>query len=168
MTTLTLFDAPCKLFAMASVWEKVRAENIVRHAGSGKYYLQAKVGGKKIRRCLHTADLRIAKIKRDTALAPLRAALPSGADAIKTIGDAVAVIETRETSKAHLKPRTVGYYGELFVRLKKSLPLSISAMKASLDVKPFRFACWAMRAIVSGGRESTMESSPSIIWRRTT
>ncbi|WP_193211423.1 tyrosine-type recombinase/integrase [Luteolibacter marinus] len=117
---------------MADVWKSVRAENIVQHS-SGTYYLQAKVGGKKIRRSLKTKDLRIAKIKRDAALAPLRAALPGSADAIKSLGDALAVVEAREVGKAHLKPRTREYYVELFRILRETLPLDRAATSFTSD-----------------------------------
>lgn len=53
-------------------WQSVQAENLVRHV-SGIYYLRARIGGKIIRRSLHTEKLRIAKIKRDTLLLELRA-----------------------------------------------------------------------------------------------
>lgn len=52
-------------------WEKVRAENLIRHK-NGTYYLRAKIAGKIIRRTLKTDQLRIAKMKRDSLLLKLR------------------------------------------------------------------------------------------------
>lgn len=111
---------------MPRVWEKVGAENLVRHR-SGNYYLQAMVGGKKIRRGLKTTDIRIAKMKRDQILTTLRSVLPGASDRIKTLGDALLIVEGTETNKPHLKPRTREYYSELFRILKETLPLARAA-----------------------------------------
>jgi integrase len=122
---------------MAGVWEKVAAENMVRHV-SGTYYLQAKVGGKKIRRSLRTKDLRIAKIKRDAEMGRLRAALPRAGDSVRTRGDALAVVEVREMGKAHLKPRSREYYADLFRILRETLPVS----RAVGSVDAVEMAAW--------------------------
>ena len=120
------------LDCMDAVWQSVAAENIVRHK-SGNYYLQAKVGGKKIRRSLKTTDLKVAKIKRDAMLTPMKAGVSGASDRIKTLGDALLVIEAKELARPNIRPRTKEYYQELFRILKATLPLSRSAIAFSAE-----------------------------------
>lgn len=68
-------------------WTKV-AENLVRHPGV-TIYLRAKIGGKKVRKSLETADLRQAKRKRDAMLDDLRHADALGGENIATLADAL-------------------------------------------------------------------------------
>lgn len=105
-----------------SVWQKVAAENLVRHRG-GTYYLNAKVGGKKIRRSLETADLRIAKIKRDNVLGPLRSVATASPGDVRTVGDALELVGKRMASNPKHRPATRDYYVELLRLLRLTLPL---------------------------------------------
>lgn len=59
-------------------WEKVRAENIVRHK-SGCSYLRAESHGKIIRLTLRTDNLRITEIKHDSSWPCFGASLRSTA-----------------------------------------------------------------------------------------
>ena len=103
-------------------------ENLVRHQ-SGTIYLRAKVAGKPVRISLKTSDLRIAKIKRDDRLASLRkgAKKEVGASKVKSLNDAVALLEKQTVSQPHLKKRTADYYKEICKILRETLPLDLPA-----------------------------------------
>lgn len=103
-----------------SDWQQV-GENLVRHRG-GTIYLRAKVAGKIKRISLQTTDLRIAKIKRDATLAGLRKGsnIRKG-EAIRTIGDALRLLEIRETERPDIRPATASYYKEIFGIMRQTL-----------------------------------------------
>lgn len=117
---------------MAKGWEKVAAENLIRNV-SGTYYLNAKVAGKKIRVSLQTKVLKVAKTKRDAKLALLRAATPKAAGAIATVGDALALVESREVNRPNLKPRSVEYYRDVFRVLRETLPVDRAGQSITKD-----------------------------------
>lgn len=117
---------------MAKGWEKVAAENLIRNV-SGTYYLNAKVSGKKIRVSLQTKVLKVAKTKRDAKLSLLRATTAKLAGAIRTVGDALALVESRETSRPNLKPRSVEYYEAVFKLLRETLPVSRAGQAVTKD-----------------------------------
>lgn len=104
------------------VWSKTSAENIVRHRG-GTYYLSAKVAGRKIRRSLETSELRIAKLKRDTMLGPMRSAATVRPSAVSTVGDALELVANRIASNPKHREATRVYYVEIFRLLRLTLPL---------------------------------------------
>jgi hypothetical protein len=107
-------------------WVKV-GENLVRHP-AGKIYLQAKVGGKVIRKSLMTTDLRLAKLKRDDELAKMRKdAEKSPDEAVPTLGDCLGTLNARTLTQPHLSESTVRYYKEVFATLAKTLPVTIHA-----------------------------------------
>ncbi len=108
-----------------SDWTQV-GENLVRHRG-GKIYLRAKVKGKVIRVSLGTSDLRIAKIKRDDRLSGMRTAALSkvASPAVRTLGDAVAVIAGRILNQPQLEPPTVKYYKQMIAILNETLPVTV-------------------------------------------
>ena len=107
-----------------SDWKHV-GENLVQHTG-GTIYLRAKVGGKVIRQSLRTADLRIAKIKRDAELDRLRVAATAEPTGVSTIGDALELVAKRVVNKPGLKPGTRKYYGDVFANLRSTLPLKLA------------------------------------------
>ena len=130
---------------MTSTWQKVAAENLIRNV-SGTYYLNAKVGGKKIRRSLDTDRLAVAKLRRDDQLSKLRAMAPRAASSIKTLGDALNVVEARETTKPHLKPRSVQYYREVFASIRKSIDTRRAITAISADDMALWWAGYGMSA----------------------
>jgi len=110
-------------------WVRV-GENLVRHR-AGTIYLRAKVPGKKgpLRISLETGDLRIAKIARDARLEVLRAAatgaLESGRAAVRTLGEALAVVESRMVGQSHQKASSSKYNGEICGVLRETLPVDL-------------------------------------------
>jgi integrase len=104
---------------------KTNSENLVKHIGSGVYYVAAKVGGKKIRKSLETSNLRAAKMKRDDLLTSLRAGMVSSGS--KTLGDALALTLRRYESDASTKESTRDYYRAACAGLKKVLPVTLRA-----------------------------------------
>ena len=108
-----------------SDWKQV-GENLVRHRG-GTIYLRAKVHGKVIRVSLGTEDLRIAKIARDDRLAAMRgaAAMADQNPAVRTVGDAVAVVASRLLDQPALKKPTLDYYRAMIRILNETLPVTI-------------------------------------------
>jgi integrase len=108
-----------------SDWKQV-GENLVRHVG-GTIYLRAKVKGKVIRVSLGTEDLRIAKIARDDRLAAMRgaAAMADQNPAVRTVGDAVAVVASRLLDQPALKKPTIDYYRAMIRILNETLPVTI-------------------------------------------
>jgi integrase len=101
-------------------WQQV-GENLVRHK-AGVIYLRAKVAGKIKRISLGTKDLRIAKLKRDDALAVLRkaAALPQAVE-MRTLGDAVDALKAKVLAQADLEEATLRYYREIFKIMNESM-----------------------------------------------
>ncbi|MCF7675352.1 MAG: site-specific integrase [Akkermansiaceae bacterium] len=124
--------------ATPPTWKQI-GENLVRYRG-GTIYLRAKVGGKVVRKSLGTADVRIAKIKRDAELEKLRAAAEAGeaggtgaAGIPATVGEALELVGKRVVNAAGLKPKTVSYYGQLFQTLRDTLPLDAVGASWSAD-----------------------------------
>lgn len=107
-----------------SVWQAVKAENLVRHR-AGTYYLQAKVRGKKIRRTLETTSLKVAKIKRDAMLEGFRQASVGESSQIRTVGDALNLALARLLANPRSKPRTIAHHKEVADTLRKSLPVDL-------------------------------------------
>ena len=126
-------------------WEKVKAENLVRHV-SGGYYLRAKIAGKIIRRSLQTSSLKIAKLKRDPLLLKLRAEAGVGVCGpdLRLEG---ALAMTRAYYAAipsySFKPASMHYRDQLLGVLKKSLP---NRAVVSWSVEDMR-AWWASPVI---------------------
>lgn len=108
-------------------WQQV-GENLVRHV-SGVIYLRAKVAGKVIRRSLKTADLRLAKMKRDDILDAMRKAVVAARDvgAVRTIADAIGALSARTVAQPHLSDATKRYYREMMTILRETLPTTIHA-----------------------------------------
>lgn len=107
---------------------KKAGENLVRHRG-GTYYLRAKVAGKAIRVSLETTNPRIAKLKRDSMLDSMRKAAgktKGGGDSMRTIGDALDVVE-RSMNAPHLKESTREDYRKTLGRLRATLPTTLLA-----------------------------------------
>lgn len=101
-------------------WQQV-GENLVRH-WAGAIYLRAKVGGKIKRVCLDTKDLRIAKLKRDDALAILRkASRVEKPDEIKTLGHGIDALSKRVLAQANLEQATLDYYGDIFQIMNRTM-----------------------------------------------
>lgn len=117
---------------MKSVWEKVAAENIVRHR-SGKYYLNAKVRGRKIRQSLGTENLQVAKIKRDELLAEMRAMEASAAADVKTVREGIEVIRKRLAAEPGKKPNTRKFHNAILDSLVRTLPVEKSIKRLSKD-----------------------------------
>lgn len=113
-----------------SGFEGVAAENLIRR--HGVYYLNAKVGGRKIRRSLRTDSLKIAKIRRDEALAAERARVVGceGAKSYASLGDVFEEVLAARMGKPKLRPNTRKYYHFVGLLLRKTLPLK---------AKPARF-----------------------------
>ena len=107
---------------------KTNSENLVRHSGSGVYYLSAKVFGKKIRRSLDTKNLRVAQMKRDDELRRLRDAAPAAE--CKTLGEALELCLVRFQSNAATKESTRLYYGHAVASLRKLLPMEAKSWNA--------------------------------------
>lgn len=109
-------------FAHMSAWIQV-AENLVRHEASGIYYLRVKVAGKIIRRTLGTKSLRAAKSARDKKILELKAiAGAAGGAAVRSMADALALVESRNRIRPGLKSSTRAYHQEILGILKKGLP----------------------------------------------
>lgn len=106
-------------------WQKV-GENLVRHP-AGNIYVRIRVNGKQKRISLGTKDLRIAKIKRDAVLPKLRVAgakesvKNSATSARRTVGDAIAMLESKVVTQANLEAATVKYYKEVFGIMRDTL-----------------------------------------------
>ena len=104
------------------MWERVEAENLVRHV-SGSYYLQAKIAGKKIRRSLGTSNLRAAKVARDKLLAELRARAGVARGPVM-LADAIARTRAWYADLPHYKskPASMRYRMQLLAVLADTLP----------------------------------------------
>ena len=107
---------------------KTNAENLVRHSGSGIYYLSAKVLGKKIRRSLETDALRVALLRRDEMLRTLRESISTGR--CKCLGDALAITLKRYQDEVSTKSSTRAYYGFVGASLKKLMPVTVRGWSA--------------------------------------
>jgi|GEM_PF-5666143 len=101
------------------IWQKINTENMVRHR-SGTYYLQAMIGGKKIRRSLKTENLRIGKIKRDAMLADLRSTKTLLSE-IRTVGEALDILQEIQLHEPGLKPKSTEYRREILGLLRRTL-----------------------------------------------
>ncbi len=108
-----------------NTWQKIDAENLVRHK-SGSYYLSAKVHGKKMRKSLQTKSLRIAKIKRDEMLKVLRAGEIHAGEKIESLRDVLQSLDFSFKNNPSLKPRTVQYYETILDILERTLPVEKS------------------------------------------
>lgn len=109
-----------------SDWKQV-GENLVKHKG-GTIYLRASVAGKIKRISLRTSDLRIAKLKRDDLLDSMRkSAVATSGDSgkIRTLGDAIRIVQARAESMPHLSDRSSSYYSEIGKVLAETLPTEL-------------------------------------------
>lgn len=115
--------------ARSPEWRRV-GENLVQHR-AGTIYLRAKVPGRKgpVRISLETVDLRVAKIARDARLELLRTAAAgateAGRVAVRTLGDALAMVEARMVGQSHHKDSSSKYNGEICGVLRETLPVAV-------------------------------------------
>ncbi|MCX6865159.1 MAG: hypothetical protein NTV46_02880, partial [Verrucomicrobia bacterium] len=74
-----------------------------------------------------TGDLRVAKLKRDPKLEELREASARAVTpgVVRTVGEALEMVEEKTLGKPGLKDATLEYYGHVFSTLRKTLPLVI-------------------------------------------
>ncbi|MEM9226334.1 MAG: tyrosine-type recombinase/integrase [Verrucomicrobiota bacterium] len=104
-------------------WSKTPYENLVKLGDI--YYINAHVGGRKVRRSLKTTVAKVAKIKRDTLLAKLKAGATRTGRETWTLAHACAVSRQHvedELSAGKLKPNSAIYRRERIVVLEKTLP----------------------------------------------
>jgi integrase len=113
---------------MGKQFTRTNSENLVRHAASGTYYLNAKIHGKKIRHSLETKNLRTAQDKRDLELARLRGAQIDAT--IRTLGDALELIAHRKASEISLKASTRKYYTFALATLRRIMPITLKKWPA--------------------------------------
>jgi integrase len=118
------------LITAVITWTKA-AENIVRHP-SGTYYLRAKIDGKNVRKSLGTSDLRIAKKKRDARLEELRRPVVDP-DMITILSQALQATEDQTMQRPKLKQKTIRYYGQLFAKIRTTLPLDLPVRQWTTD-----------------------------------
>lgn len=118
-------------------WESVKAENLVRHAEAGTYYLRAKIGGKIFRRSLKTKKLHVAKVRRDELLLSLRS--ESGVVAANqklTLGAAIELTKAfYEASEAYqTKPASLEYRQQQLEVAKRTLPKGFVSSWTAADM----------------------------------
>lgn len=138
-------------------WEKVSAENLVRHK-SGGYYLRAKISGKIIRRSLQTTSLKIAKLKRDALIIELRTAagLVKGGEDLALVG---AVALTRAYYAAlpsyETKPASMAYREQLLSLLERTLPNRVVASWTAEEIRTW-WSSPVIRAYSAQRRNNTL------------
>lgn len=130
------------------------AEKIVRHV-NGTFYLRVKVGGKIIRESLKTKNLKVAKERRDERVASLRKMVRNPerlkAGAIRTLGDALAVLRVELTDRPHVRPKTRQYGAAVARIMEDSLPLETMAKR------------WSQRDAVAWWGGIVKRFSPSVV-----
>jgi len=140
---------------MERLWFPVRAENLVRHR-SGTFYVQAMVGGKKIRQSLATKDLKVAKVKRDKLLESKRSAAVKEPTAVRTLGDALTLVANRLASNPRSKPRTLAHHREIEASLRKSLPCDLAGSAWTKDAATAWWRSYATRAASQANKGLSM------------
>ncbi|MEO5722516.1 MAG: hypothetical protein ABIR71_13750, partial [Chthoniobacterales bacterium] len=106
------------------VWEKTKAQNLVRHR-SGTYYARAHSNGKEIWKSLRTAHFSVAKARLADFLREHRAkqgAAVNEGSAKMTFGEALKIRRQHQADSVTIKPSTRHYWKQIFVSLLKSWP----------------------------------------------
>ena len=106
-------------------WQKTRYTNLIRYEPSGTYFARARIGGKLFRESLDTTSISVARMKLNEFIKEKQRRLESEeqiADGKLTFGDALKIWQQRRSNDPNLKKRTLSYYDERLVALRKSWP----------------------------------------------
>jgi integrase len=110
-------------------WERI-GDNLIKYKPNGKYYVQAKLGGRRVRECLNTDNLQAARTKLASWLA-LHRTSGSGAGTGATMGSLLELWRAQLAADNTLAERTREYKVEVlgYVLLKTWHGFAVTKVK---------------------------------------
>lgn len=129
------------------------SSNFYRHAGNLKYYGMRTVGGKKVTRCLETADKMMAGTRLRKWLESLSNTDPGRADV--TLDGLIASFVKMRSGLSHSTTRS---YTTVLTEFRRSFPCEMKTLVSR--VKPSDIATWLVR-VRKGKRANTFNN----LWR---
>ena len=111
--------------AKPSLWQSTQFSNLIRYIPSATYFARVRVGGKLIRKSLHTDILSVAKLRLADFVKEEREAAASndsGSRGIMTFGDCAKLFLAQTEASTLLKPKSKKYRADAVDSIRKSWP----------------------------------------------
>jgi integrase len=107
------------------LWETTSVQNLIRYQPSGTYFARFKVGGRLVRKSLHTTVFSVAKQRLGDKIEEYRSrqeSVKAFANGKMTVGDAAQVYLNKIDGNPALSPNSKIYYRAMFDFIKRTWP----------------------------------------------